>query len=111
MNLNNPLIRVLNTSVKNMRSQYKRKLVDYIDSAVGDIIDDLVNKYYSDKVEGYKDYEKLLYTIAREIKAEVLRGKGSVNDIVAYLEKLRSKRNVANLILSYFIGKALSQED
>lgn len=111
MNLNNPLIRVLNTSVKDMRSQYKRKLVDYIDSAVGDIIDDLVNKYYSDKVEGYKDYEKLLYTIAREIKVEVLRGKGSVNDIVAYLEKLRSKRNVANLILSYFIGKALSQED
>lgn len=111
MNFNNQLMRWLNISVKDMRSQYKRKLVDYIDSAVGDIIDDLVSKYYSDKVEGYKDYEKLLYTIAREIKVEVLRGKGSINDIVAYLEKLKSKRNVANLVLSYFIGKALSQED
>jgi len=94
-----------------MRSQYKRKLVDYIDNTVGDIIDDLVNKYYSDKVERYQDYEKLLYTIAREIKVEVLRGKGSINDIIAYLERLKTKRNIANLVLSYLIGKALNQED
>jgi hypothetical protein len=94
-----------------MRSQYKRKLVDYVDSVVGDIVDELVNKYYSDKIGGYQDYEKLLYNIAREIKNEVLRGKGTINDIVAYLESLRSKRNVANLILSYLIGKILNKEE
>ncbi|MFZ8783375.1 MAG: hypothetical protein ACO2OR_05270 [Desulfurococcaceae archaeon] len=94
-----------------MRSQYKRKLADYVDSVVGDIVDELVNKYYSDKIEGYQDYEKLLYNIAREIKNEVLRGKGTINDIVVYLESLRSKRNVANLILSYLIGKILNKEE
>jgi len=94
-----------------MKSQYKRKLVDYVDSAVGDIIDELVNKYYSDKIERYHDYEKLLYAIAREIKKEVLKGKGTINDIIAYLERLRSKRNVASLILSYFIGKVLNKEE
>jgi hypothetical protein len=94
-----------------MRSQYKRKLADYVDSVVGDIVDELVNKYYSDKIEGYQDYEKLLYNIAREIKNEALRGKGTINDIVAYLESLRSKRNVANLILSYLIGKILNKEE
>jgi len=94
-----------------MKSQYKRKLVDYIDSAVGDIVDEIVNKYYSDRIGGYQDYEKLLYAIAREIKREVLRGKGNTSDIINYLNNLRSKRNVASLILSYFISKILNREE
>lgn len=94
-----------------MKSQYRRKLIDAIDSVIGDIIDDIINKYYGDLVETDHDYEKILYAIARYVRQEVFGGKASLNDIVDYLTKLRSKKSLAKLVLSYLIAKALEESE
>lgn len=92
-----------------MKSQYRRKLLDAVESAIGDIVNDVIDKYYGDKVETDYDYERVLYAIARLVKQEVYGGKASLNDIVDYLMKLRSKKSFAKLVLSYLVARALEE--
>lgn len=94
-----------------MKSQYRRKLIDTIDDLIGDIVDDIVNRYYSDLVESDYDYERVLYTIARYIKQEVFEDKASINDIIEYLSRLRTKKSLAKLVLSYLVAKALDERE
>lgn len=78
-----------------------------MERAVGDIIEELIEKYYSDRVERYMDYEELLYMIGKEISNNVFKGRAIPEEIEAYLYKLREKKGYAKLILSYLIGKTL----
>jgi uncharacterized Rmd1/YagE family protein len=93
-----------------MKTQYRRKLIDTIESVVGDIVSELIDKYYSDRVETDYDYERILYSIARQVKQEVFNNKATLNDVIEYLEKLRSRRSVAKLVLSYFIARSIEEE-
>jgi uncharacterized Rmd1/YagE family protein len=93
-----------------MKTQYRRKLIDTIESVVGDIVSELIDKYYSDRVETDYDYERILYSIASQVKQEVFNNKATLNDVIEYLEKLRSRRNVAKLVLSYFIARSIEEE-
>lgn len=94
-----------------MKSQYRRKLVDTIDNLIGDIVDDIINRYYGDLVETDHDYERILYAIARYIKQEVFEDKATVNDIIEYLSRLRTKKSFARLILSYLVARALEERE
>lgn len=94
-----------------MRTQYKRKLIDSIESAVGDIINELIDRYYGEKVETDLDYEKLVYTIARYIKREVFNNRASLNEVIDYLTRLRTKKSLARLVLSYLIAMALEEPE
>lgn len=93
-----------------MKTKYRRKLIDTIESVVGDIVSELIDKYYSDRVETDYDYERILYSIASQVKQEVFNNKATLNDVIEYLEKLRSRRNVAKLVLSYFIARSIEEE-
>jgi uncharacterized Rmd1/YagE family protein len=93
-----------------MKTQYRRKLIDTIESVVGDIVSELIDKYYSDRVETDYDYERILYSIASQVKQEVFNNKATLNDVIEYLEKLRSRRSVAKLVLSYFIARSIEEE-
>jgi uncharacterized Rmd1/YagE family protein len=93
-----------------MKTKYRRKLIDTIESVVGDIVSELIDKYYSDRVETDYDYERILYSIARQVKQEVFNNKATLNDVIEYLEKLRSRRSVAKLVLSYFIARSIEEE-
>ncbi|MEM4557301.1 MAG: hypothetical protein QW123_03310 [Desulfurococcaceae archaeon] len=90
-----------------MKSQYRRKMLDAVESVIGDIVSEIVDKYYGDKVETDYDYEKILYSIAKFIKQEVYGGNATLDDIVNYLTKLRSKKNFAKLVLSYLIAQSI----
>ncbi|MEM4481950.1 MAG: hypothetical protein QXK88_05500 [Desulfurococcaceae archaeon] len=94
-----------------MRTQYKRKLIDSIESTVGDIINDLIDKYYGDRVETELEYERLIYSIARCIRREVFENNASLNEIIEYLNKLRTKKSSARFVLSYLIATALEEPD
>jgi uncharacterized Rmd1/YagE family protein len=93
-----------------MKTKYRRKLIDTIESVVGDIVSELIDKYYSDRVETDYEYERILYSIARQVKEEVFNNKATLNDVIEYLEKLRSRRSVAKLVLSYFIARSIEEE-
>jgi uncharacterized Rmd1/YagE family protein len=93
-----------------MKTKYRRKLIDTIESVVGDIVSELIDKYYSDRVETDYDYERILYSIARQVKQEIFNNKATLNDVIEYLEKLRSRRSVAKLVLSYFIARSIEEE-
>jgi uncharacterized Rmd1/YagE family protein len=93
-----------------MKTKYRRKLIDTIESVVGDIVSELIDKYYSDRVETDYEYERILYSIARQVKQEVFNNKSTLNDVIEYLEKLRSRRSVAKLVLSYFIARSIEEE-
>jgi uncharacterized Rmd1/YagE family protein len=93
-----------------MKTKYRRKLIDTIESVVGDIVSELIDKYYSDRVETDYDYERILYSIAHQVKQEVFNNKATLNDVIEYLEKLRSRRSVAKLVLSYFIARSIEEE-
>lgn len=94
-----------------MRAQYRRKLIDSVESVVGDLVNDIIDRYYGDRVESEYDYEKILYYIARHIKQEVFSNKASFDEVVEYLSKLRTKGSLAKLVLSYMISKALEEPD
>jgi uncharacterized Rmd1/YagE family protein len=93
-----------------MKTQYRRKLIDTIESVVGDIVSELIDKYYGDRVETDYDYERILYSIAHQVKQEIFNNKATLNDVIEYLEKLRSRRSVAKLVLSYFIARSIEEE-
>ncbi|MEM0000851.1 MAG: hypothetical protein QXH02_05130 [Desulfurococcaceae archaeon] len=93
-----------------MKTQYRRKLIDSIESVIGDLVSDIIGKYYGERVETDYDYERILYSIARQVKQEVFDNKAAFNDIIEYLSKLRAKRNLAKLVLSYMISRALEEE-
>jgi len=93
-----------------MKTKYRRKLIDTIESVVGDLVSELIDKYYSDRVETDYEYERILYSIARQVKQEVFNNKATLNDVIEYLEKLRSRRSVAKLVLSYFIARSIEEE-
>ncbi|MEM0246239.1 MAG: hypothetical protein QXP03_04645 [Desulfurococcaceae archaeon] len=93
-----------------MKTQYRRKLIDSIESVIGDLVSDIIGKYYGERVETDYDYERILYSIARQVKQEVFDNKAAFNDVIEYLSKLRAKRNLAKLVLSYMISRALEEE-
>lgn len=94
-----------------MKTQYKRKLIDSVENVIGDLINDLIDKYYGDLVETDHEYEKILYYIAHQIKREVFNNKATLNDVINYLTELRSKKSVAKLVLSYMISRALEESE
>jgi oligoribonuclease NrnB/cAMP/cGMP phosphodiesterase (DHH superfamily) len=69
-------------------------VVDIIDEAIGDILEELLEKYYGDNLESEEDYDELIYNIVNSIKKEVFKGKADVAEI----------RHIAKLVLSYIIG-------
>ncbi|MEM1628425.1 MAG: hypothetical protein QXP02_01700 [Desulfurococcaceae archaeon] len=94
-----------------MAKQYRYRVVEYVDEIVGDIVDELISKYYSSKVDDDVTYEKILYTIAKEIKKEVFKNNATIDDIANYLIRLRERKSFAKLILSYLIAKALEDKE
>lgn len=92
-----------------MKTQYRRKLIDSVENVIGDLVYDIIDKYYGDRVESEYDYEKILYSIARYIKQEVFNNKATLNDIIEYLDRLKAKRNLARLVLSYMISRAVEE--
>ncbi|MEM0045537.1 MAG: hypothetical protein QW229_05570, partial [Desulfurococcaceae archaeon] len=63
-----------------MKTQYRRKLIDSIESVIGDLVSDIIGKYYGERVETDYDYERILYSIARQVKQEVFDNKAAFND-------------------------------
>ena len=89
-----------------MKAQYKRKLIDSVDNAIGDIIEEISDKYYSDAVTSNFEYEKILYSIAHQIRKEVFNNNATIDDVINYLNNLRTKKSIARLVLSYMIARA-----
>lgn len=94
-----------------MRTQYRRKLIDSIENAIGDIVNELIDKYYGDKVESEYDYERILFTIANITRHEVFNSNADLEDVIRYLERLKSNKAVARLVISYLISRALDESD
>ncbi|MEM0002126.1 MAG: hypothetical protein QXS24_02350 [Desulfurococcaceae archaeon] len=94
-----------------MRAQYRRKLIDIVENTIGDIVSELIDKYYGDSIESDYDYERILYSIAHQVKQEIFNNKATLNDVVDYLSKLRSKKSIAKLIVSYMISRALEEPE
>lgn len=94
-----------------MKTQYRRKLIDSIENVIGDLVNDIIDKYYGERVETDYDYEKILYSIARQIKQEVFDNKAAFDDVIEYLSRLRTKRNFAKLVLSYMVSRALEEPE
>jgi len=79
-------------------------VVDIIDEAIGDILEELLEKYYGDNLESEEDYDELIYNIVNFIKKEVFKGKADVAEIRDFLYRFREKPHIAKLVLSYIIG-------
>jgi len=94
-----------------MKTRYQRKLINSVENAVGDLVYDVIDKYYGDRIESEPDYEKILFSIARFIKQEVFNNKATFDDVIEYLNRLRSRRNLAKLVLSYVISRALDEQE
>lgn len=92
-----------------MKSYYKKKVVSAVDNVIGDIIDEILDKYYSDYVETKYEYERLLYKIVERVKQEVFNNNATPEDVIEYFKNLRSKKHQAKLVLSYLIAAALEE--
>ncbi|MGB9826980.1 MAG: hypothetical protein ACPLSM_00485 [Thermosphaera sp.] len=87
-----------------MSSDAEESVVDVVDEAIGDILEELLEKYYGDNLESEEDYDELVYNIVSSIRKEVFKGKADVAEIREFLYKLREKPQIAKLVLSYIIG-------
>ncbi|MEM0377869.1 MAG: hypothetical protein QXP68_02480 [Thermosphaera sp.] len=87
----------------------EESIVEMVDEVIGDILEELLERYYGDSLESEEDYEELLITIVNSVKKEVFKGRGDVSDIREFLLRLRDKPQIAKLILSYIIGNYLEK--
>lgn len=94
-----------------MKTQYRRKLIDSVENIIGDLVNDIIDKYYGERVETDYDYERILYSIARQVKQEVFNNKAAFDEVIEYLSRLRTKRNFAKLVLSYMVSRALEEPE
>ncbi|WP_448577762.1 hypothetical protein [Thermosphaera sp.] len=92
-----------------MNSDAEETIVDVVDEVIGDILEELLEKYYGDNLESEEDYDELVYNIVNSIRREVFKGKADIADIRSFLYSLREKPHIAKLLLSYMIGNYLEK--
>lgn len=94
-----------------MKTRNKQELIDSVEIEIGDIVSELINKYYGDFVETDRDYSRVLRSITRQVEIEVFKGKASPEEVLEYLRKIKSKKGIAKLVLSYMISNAIERSE
>jgi len=86
---------------------YYNDLLEAIEEKLGDVIEDLIDRYYSDKIDLELEFEDILDFIASEL------GSGSdleySGEVIKEVKKLSRNRHVAELVISYLLSKYIEQ--
>lgn len=85
-------------------------LIDLVDEYFGNLIEEIVMKYYKDSIDLEIEYENILLYIVDKLT----EGKEEYGDPVKFRElmrKLGHKRGVSKLLVSYLISKYIEEEN
>jgi len=77
--------------------------VDLVEEYLGDLIEEVVYKYYSDKIDLELEYELLLSYIVQNLTDD--EKYGDVNNFRELLRKLGRRKGVAKLVISYLVSQ------
>jgi len=79
-------------------------LMDLVEEHLGDLIEEVVEKYYSDYIDLEMEYENVLRYITQTLAGE----HGEYEDPDRFrdmLKKMVKRKNVGKLIISYLVSK------
>jgi len=77
--------------------------VDLVEEYLGDLIEEIVYKYYSDKIDLELEYELLLSYIVQNLTDD--EKYGDVDNFRELLRKLGRRKGVAKLVISYLVSQ------
>jgi len=86
---------------------YYNDLLEAIEEKLGDVIEEVIDKYYSDKIDVELEFEDILSFIASELGSE--EELEYSDGVIKEIKKLSRTRYVAELVVSYLLSKYIEQ--
>jgi len=80
-------------------------LVDLAEQYLGDIIEEVVEKYYSDKIDLSERYVDILEYITEKIIDDSLKGDENPEKFKKIVRKLSARPYVAKMLISYLVSE------
>ena len=86
-------------------------LTDVAEEYLGDMIEELVEKYYSDQIDLSEEYPDLLSFITLKLINKSLNGSEDVGRFRRVLAKLSRRKDIAKIVVSYLISEYIRSRD
>jgi len=99
---------VINKLDESMILEY---LTDMAEEYLGDIIEELVEKYYSDKIDLAEEYPDLLEFITLRLVNESLNGDEDPDKFRKVIGRLSRRKSLAKAVISYLISEYITERD
>lgn len=79
-------------------------LLDLVEQHLGDLIDEVIDEYYADKIDIEAEYEDLLRYITEKLAGKN-RDFENIDKFEKLLYKLIRRKSIGKLIISYLVAK------
>ncbi len=86
-------------------------LVDLAEQYLGDIIEEVIEKYYSDKIDLSERYVDVLEFITEKIIDDSLNGDENPERFKKIVRKLAARPYIAKMLISYLISEYIENYD
>lgn len=83
--------------------------VDLTEQYLGDLIEEVVEQYYEDKIDIATEYEVILEYIIEKFIKESLHGDSNPEKFEKLLRRLSRNKGISKLVLSYLISRYLDE--
>ncbi len=95
------------------RAIFTDYFVDLVEEYLGDMIESIVYKYYSDKIDLEIEYESLLSFIVDQLVGDNRDYYEDIDRFRDFLKKLGRRKSISKLVISYLISRYIegSEED
>ena len=85
-------------------------LADLVEEHLGNIIEEIIDKYYGDRIDKELEYEEILRFITTELMGTDEEDYDET-EFTKILRKLAHKRSIGKLVVSYLISKYIENRD
>lgn len=86
-------------------------LTDIAEEYLGDMIEELVERYYSDKIDLAEEYPELLGFITLKLVNKSLNGDEDPDKFRKVIGRLSRRKSLAKAVISYLISEYISERD
>ncbi|ABN70356.1 hypothetical protein Smar_1264 [Staphylothermus marinus F1] len=83
--------------------------VDLTEQYLGDLIEEVVEQYYEDKIDIATEYEAILEYIIEKFVKESLRGEYDPEKFEKLLRRLSRNKGIGKLVVSYLVSRYIEE--
>jgi hypothetical protein len=86
-------------------------LAELVDEHLGTLIEEVIDRYYADKIDKEFEYEEILQYIANQLIGEEFDNNDLEEKLMSILRKLVRRKSIGKLVISYLISKYIEERD